>query len=509
MSGWDSVIDNWYDKALADGQGFKSKAERQAYIDEIGDPLDHPMFAETAEQIARHPLGDAFRLLREEDKTEYELVLMYKDEGNEFMKSKKQHDYKNAIDKYDESLSHIDAMETDRKEMVSGHDDGIGEASNDDDIEEITSPAVMKRKDEEQQEWGDKKAEGDEGRNIDIPKLRSQVISNKALAQFGLKNYRTCITECDKALGAWPGNMKAHFRKAKALSMIRKFHEVAAAYDAAVAIAELLESVEEGIAVPPDLETVYKNATKEIAKEEALQKEKIVKRVKRVREWASVWDICEQSSVSAAFPQPRDQQQLQLKSVFPHYDEGLPQSVQSMRWPMLFLYPQYSELDVVQAASAEDMLAAHLALMFPELADMQGEAPVPWDTLQEYQVSKLVLYVTLDSLEPVGTLEAWKQGLDEYYGEKEGAVEAAKKSMAESEKKYRESAAYCEVHLGCTLGQVLSCRRHVTSGGLTTLLAFPRGNPAHKKFLRDSSKAGYGFFQLDPGAGRDPKPKTV
>ena len=514
MSGWDNVIDNWYDQALANGQGFKSEEERQAYIAEIGDPLDHPMFADTPEQIARHPLGDAFRLLREEDKTEYELVLMYKDEGNEFMKSKKQQDYKRAIEKYDESLGHVDAMVEDRqktmKNMTNSQSE-TGQASKneeDEDIEEITSPSVLMREEEEELQKNGKIAEGDDGRNVNISKLRSQIISNKAFAHLGLKNYRTCITECDKALGDWPGNMKAHYRKAKALYMIRKFHEVTDAYDAATAAVGLPESIDEGIVMPPDLEALYKNASEEIKKEDALRKENIEKKVMRAKEWISVWDICKQSSVCTAFPQPRDQQQLQLKSVFPHYESGLPRSAQSIRWPMLFLYPQYSELDVVQAASAGDMVAAHLGVMFPELEDLQGEAPVPWDTLKEYQASKLVLYLALDALKPVETLDEWKQGLDEYYGEAGGALDSAKKTSTELGSKSQNTAAYCEVHLGCTLYQVLTCQRHITAGGLTTFLAFPRGNPAHKKFLRDTSKAGYDFFQLDPGT-RNPKPKQV
>ena len=511
MSGWDGVIDNWYDQALADGKGFKSEEEKKAYLDELGDPLDHPMFAETAEQIANHPLGDAFRLLREEDKTEYELVMMYKDEGNEFMKSKLNHDYKNAIDKYNESLSHVDAMEEERKEkeaacISTDKDAGAKLLEGEDDIEEIASPSIIKQ---EKESDSKEKQNGDDGSTVDIGKLRSQILSNKAFAHLGLKNYRTCITECDKALASWPSNMKAHFRKAKALYMLRKYHEVKTAYESAVVSAELSDVVNEGITLPADLELVFKNALNEIAKEETLRREKIQKKVQRSKDWIEVWEICQQSSVSIAFPQPRDNQQLQLKSVFPHYEKGLPKGVESIRWPMLFLYPQYSELDVVQAASPKDMLAAHLAAMFPELGDVQGgEAPVPWDILREYQVSKLVLYLALDSMKPVKSSDAWKGGLDLYYGETEGALEAAKKSAADNEKQSQKCGAYCEVHLGCTLQQVLVCHRHVTSGGLTTLLAFPRGNPAHRKFLKDSTKAGYDFFQLDPGA-KKPKPKNL
>ena len=38
MAEWDSVIDNWYDQALANGQGFKSEEEKKAYLDSLGDP---------------------------------------------------------------------------------------------------------------------------------------------------------------------------------------------------------------------------------------------------------------------------------------------------------------------------------------------------------------------------------------------------------------------------------------------------------------------------------------
>jgi hypothetical protein len=237
MSGWDGVIDNWYEEALANGQGFKSEEERQAYIDSLGDPEDHPMFATTAEQIAKHPLGDAFRCLREEDKTTYELVLMYKDEAAEFMKSKTKKDYKNAMDKYDEALAHLATMESEREEQGGRGAAAVASASREEDddddvIEEISSPSIQKREEEEKEKEGEagKDKTGDLGEHVDVPVLRSQIIGNKALAQLNLKNYRTCINVCDEAIEVWPGNMKAHFRKAKSLYMVRRFHEVRAAY---------------------------------------------------------------------------------------------------------------------------------------------------------------------------------------------------------------------------------------------------------------------------------------
>ncbi|CAN0296197.1 unnamed protein product, partial [Hapterophycus canaliculatus] len=49
-------------------------------------------------------------------------------------------------------------------------------------------------------------------------------------------------------------------------------------------------------------------------------------------------------------------------------------------WPVLLLYPQYGQSDLVQAFRDADMVAEHLAAAFPE----EGP-PAPWDTSFEYR----------------------------------------------------------------------------------------------------------------------------
>lgn len=51
-----------------------------------------------------------------------------------------------------------------------------------------------------------------------------------------------------------------------------------------------------------------------------------------------------------------------------------------MIWPVLLLYPQYGQSDLIQAFRSADMLAEHLAAAFPE----EGP-PAPWDTSFEYR----------------------------------------------------------------------------------------------------------------------------
>ena len=48
-----------------------------------------------------------------------------------------------------------------------------------------------------------------------------------------------------------------------------------------------------------------------------------------------------------------------------------------------------------------------------------------------------MLYLALDALKPVETLDEWKQGLDEYYGEAGGALDSANKTSTELGSKYK------------------------------------------------------------------------
>tara|TARA_B110000090_G_C13251934_1_gene396788 strand:+ start:54 stop:599 length:546 start_codon:yes stop_codon:yes gene_type:complete len=153
-SAWDNIVDDWYDKALASGQGFKSDAERQAYLDEMGDPLDHPMFATTTEQMERHPMTEAFRQLKHEDKSQYELCLLYKEEGNDFMKKvgpktgkeEKTKEYHNALARYTYAMTFIDPAiqeleQQSKVKLATNTDRGPDLYKND--VEEIKSQSVL------------------------------------------------------------------------------------------------------------------------------------------------------------------------------------------------------------------------------------------------------------------------------------------------------------------------------------------------------------------------------
>jgi hypothetical protein len=76
----------------------------------------HPLWAESMEDLEGNPMVEAFRLLREEDKTKVELVLMYKDEGNEFMRKKTKKERHEAIKRYSHALTLLDAADAARRD---------------------------------------------------------------------------------------------------------------------------------------------------------------------------------------------------------------------------------------------------------------------------------------------------------------------------------------------------------------------------------------------------------
>jgi hypothetical protein len=176
-------FDDWYEQAVKNGGCFKNEEERQEYVKSLGDPLKHPMFATSTEDLIGNPLADGIRALKEEDKTNVELAIMYKDEGNQLLKAKKRKSDHGAIQTYSYALTFIDTAEQAREEKTEDAKDA----------------------------------------SVDLAQLRSQILSNRALVFLNLKSYGKCMLDAEDALKIWPKNVKAHFRYCKALFLLRRF----------------------------------------------------------------------------------------------------------------------------------------------------------------------------------------------------------------------------------------------------------------------------------------------
>ncbi|CAM9487541.1 unnamed protein product [Ectocarpus fasciculatus] len=316
----------------------------------------------------------------------------------------------------------------------------------------------------------------------ETPELTAMVVallSNRAMANLALKNYGSCRKDCDEALALSPGHVKCLYRKAKAELMLRRHGEA-------------LAVCEEGLKIDPsntELLKIKKECGRALKAAEdaaaALNREK----EERLERLAAVWDECESAGVKLG-PSGFDESNHEQRNAFLPMadDEG------GVIWPVLLLYPQYGQSDLIQAFRDADMLAEHLATAFPE----EGP-PAPWDTSFEYRCSELVIYLPLRPVEPSPSVFDWVAEFEK--------MEAAKVSGAEEmSRRAKERAAaaaaaaarpqrWARVHPGCTLLRILSFEDHVVAGATPTLLLFPKDGESHKDFLRDS---GGRVFTLEP-----------
>ena len=174
----------------------------------------------------------------------------------------------------------------------------------------------------------------------------------------------------------------------------------------------------------------------------------------------------------------------------PNYDKER----QCELFPVVFSYPQYNQVEIIQGVAGEDMLVEHLANMFPEKDE---GPPIAWDLYDEFHVSNLVIYHPVNSMPVVPDYDHWV-GFCRELSDMKGArgVEAYEKAKAKcmnrtSNFKKRKDAIentydYSEVHIGCSFYNILNAKDHILSAGIIHLLIFVRGNKAHKKFLKEN-----------------------
>jgi hypothetical protein len=627
----DDYIDSWYDNALAAGMGFKSEAERQAYIKSLGDPEEHPMFATDPDILAKHPLTDAFRQLNEEDRTKYELVIMYKEEGNNLVKKADKDSLQKAVTRYTHALTFIEPALEEIKEsakMAPKSKSTTFAEDDESDITEIKSSSVLafeqqqrefiakKETDDAFQAEQDakiamaRKAKGHEAGSkpvkVDIKKLpkpnpllnfdgdkndstpeeiaakkakaisgmeghagekvltfeevmkkseardakiaaqagddisvetveqtRSQILGNRAMAQLSLKNYGSCVKDCEVALHFWPNNYKAHYRKCKALAALHKYDLVLDAYERCEKLFSSSVANEADKKAYAEVTKVADAAKEQLKKQERLRLKAVVEVEQKKQAILEIYRVCTNpakgiklgvpvgmspagatnsaakqliSSNTRCYLSDDDDDEgkqkrvvasdvkylQQLEHTVPFFD---PEEPGSLRFPAVFLYPQHNQLDIIQAAEPQNMLVDYMAHMFPEIETQHnGQSAAPWDHANEYVVSKLICYIHLNGGHG-GAVTSEREWLS-YHDPDTVLTPEETRTVAET-KEYKVDA-FCQLHMGCTVQQIVSCERHVLPGGLLHVLVFVNKSASHKKFLQTNRRHRAEMYTLSP-----------
>jgi len=209
--------------------------------------------------------------------------------------------------------------------------------------------------------------------------LRATLHANRAMANLQLKNYGRVITDCRKAIEYDPNYVKAYYRAASAAVELKKF--------------KMADNFcTNGLKVDPKNKPLVKLA-KECKEKWRIHEEREEKRNREREERENAKAKLDNaiSERNLVLGKSQHQMSAQFQGEV-HWDEN----EQTLHWPVVFAYPEYSQCDFIESFPETDRIIDHLESMFPE------NERVFWDEKQEYVCKSLCVYYQTNSTDILG-----------------------------------------------------------------------------------------------------------
>lgn len=287
--------------------------------------------------------------------------------------------------------------------------------------------------------------------------LNATLLCNRAQAALLLGNSRKALDDCRKAVILDGSNIKAYFRAAKAASNLED-------WTTAIQMCRQGLSVEKA----PELEALLQEAEKkQLEKEEAERR-----RLHREDQYRAKALTLAAAMKGRGYRLTARQLTSTAGSALPLLDES-----SIMHWPVVFLYPEVMERDVVQEFCELDCFSDHLDVMFDPAAE-----PLVWDEQHHYMRANLVLYYLTNMGRPLSQEEVVDQLMDVQRSTVPSGVSGDDDEFAPE--KYGDRAArWKQLDPGMTLQQVLSSPDYVIPG-VPLFFVLAKGTPYYKRFIK-------------------------
>lgn len=227
--------------------------------------------------------------------------------------------------------------------------------------------------------------------------LNSQILSNRAQAQFMIKNYRNVVRDCMDAIKLDSDNVKAYYRAGKALFELEKYEE-------ATSFCRLgLNRCKDA-----SMKKIFRDFVKKV-KEKAIEVSK--KREKRIREENLKLEATRKFNKACADRgisfEARSAEFSQISGQYEDFAAYLDESTGEIHWPVLLLYPETGISEFVQDWNENICLYDMLSTMFPsDESCSSGPNFAPWDEHRKYCMNRLHISVenSLQQRSPVPNL---------------------------------------------------------------------------------------------------------
>ncbi|KXZ56097.1 hypothetical protein GPECTOR_2g979 [Gonium pectorale] len=279
--------------------------------------------------------------------------------------------------------------------------------------------------------------------------LTAVLHANRAQAHLLLGNWRRALDDAMAAKRLDPGNIKAVFRGARAASKLGLWEQCAAL-------------CEEGRAADPaskDFDALAKEASNTLAAKRQAEERMAAAAEAEAAPARALVDVM----LSRGYKLTRPQVSLGSRTKPSLLPDG------SLSWPVLLMYPESGQQDVVEAFGEEDTFAEHLDMMFGPDAP-----PLEWDAAGAYGRDRIELYYLAHAGRPLSR----EQLVDAVQGRWPAGMEDA----GGPERYGSRAARMRRVNPRHTLRQVLCAEDHVVPG-LPLFWVVARGTPYRELFL--------------------------
>eukprot|EP00842_Homolaphlyctis_polyrhiza_P002085 jgi/Hompol1/2878/HPOL_003054-RA len=240
-------------------------------------------------------------------------------------------------------------------------------------------------------------------------KLNSILYSNRAAVNLELSNFRQVLNDCAAAIKLNPKNVKAFFRSAAALHKLDR-------------IDEGIDCCQKGLELEPknsQLQNILKSLHNRGAELKAIEEKRSKRFSEKAQQVARVKaTLAERGYKMVELPKNRKNTRGDDNSsddddadeddgltplgfphpLAPHQSISLDEATGRLKFPVLFVYPEYSQSDFITDFNEDDAFSDHFQSIF--------ETQAPWDTEHAYKPDTLDLfYETHASAAPGGVTE--------------------------------------------------------------------------------------------------------
>jgi tetratricopeptide (TPR) repeat protein len=214
----------------------------------------------------------------------------------------------------------------------------------------------------------------DEHGKSDDKILMATLYSNRAAVNLVLGNYGRVIEDCALGIGLDPTNVKLYFRSAKASMSMYKY-------------ANALKFCESGLVIHPNSKELLAEKNNALSKIQFIEKKKNQATLEQNQIKALKNEI---TSLKITFGD-------YLFANIKHFmqDSKIHRDKEGVKWPTIFIYEEYKQIDFIKAFCEETTFGDHLQVMFPP-----GEF-CEWDLDHNYSLDKMEVYAILNQVPPL------------------------------------------------------------------------------------------------------------